>query len=95
MSIQMPLLWEQSCPGLMPRMASVALMIALGGPETMSCWSTLKMSWVELGCEVAMIFQSCYGYGASDTLRLTPWCVKFMISAQGTFKLIQELRKKL
>ena len=31
-SIQMPLLWEQSCPGLMPRMASVALMIALGGP---------------------------------------------------------------
>ena len=32
MSIQMPLLWEQSCPGLMPRMASVALMIALGGP---------------------------------------------------------------
>ena len=31
-SIQMPLLWEQSCLGLMPRMARVALMIALGGP---------------------------------------------------------------
>ena len=78
MSIQM-LLWNKSCPGLMPWLGSIYCVYKQGwfhwvAPIPCSiCGGGALVG----GCEVAMIFQSTYG--VSVTFRVTPtWWVKCM-----------------